>query len=98
MATNFVFCTKCAQQNPATNEICSNCENILTRKPPPPPPAYQPLQHTDPSSIVLHERENKIKASTVILVILGIVLPAWIITLPLCWYFAYRSYKQPWSF
>ena len=97
MSAQFVFCTRCAQQNPAMNEFCvkPNCGNKW-----PSLAKQSPIQTTyaDASLATADPRENKLKASTVILIILGIVLPAWIITLPLCWYFAYVSYKKPWSF
>lgn len=35
------------------------------------------------------------KFSTVVLLLLGLILPLWPITLPLFWFLAYRSYKKP---
>lgn len=34
------------------------------------------------------------KFSTVVFIILGVIIPFWIVTLPLFWFLAYRSYKQ----
>jgi len=36
---------------------------------------------------------DTVKVSTVVYIILGIVVPLWIISLPLFWYLAYKSYK-----
>jgi hypothetical protein len=38
---------------------------------------------------------GSVKASTVLLIIAGLVVPLWPVSLPLCWYLAYRSYKKP---
>ncbi len=32
--------------------------------------------------------------ATVVLLLLGVIVPLWPISLPLFWYFAYRSYKK----
>lgn len=37
---------------------------------------------------------NTFKFSTVVFIILGVIIPFWIITLPLFWFLAYRSYRQ----
>lgn len=95
MSTSFVFCTKCAQQNPSTNQVCLQCGNKLVVHHQQPNHPIQNYQQNLP--VVADDRENKVKFSTVLLLVLGIILPAWIITLPLCWYFAYVSYKKPWS-
>lgn len=34
------------------------------------------------------------KFGTVVFIILGVIIPFWIVTLPLFWFLAYRSYKQ----
>jgi len=39
-------------------------------------------------------KANTFKFSTIILLILGLITPLWPISLPLFWYFAYRSYKS----
>ncbi|MDR2212745.1 MAG: SHOCT domain-containing protein [Pseudomonadales bacterium] len=38
------------------------------------------------------EVANTFKPRTVVFIILGLIIPVWIITLPLFWYFAYKSY------
>lgn len=40
------------------------------------------------------EEKNTIKFSTVIWLILGLIIPFWPISLPLCWWAAHRSYKR----
>lgn len=40
------------------------------------------------------EQANTIKFSTIILIVLGIIIPLWPITLPICWWMAYKSYKK----
>lgn len=40
------------------------------------------------------EQKNTIKFSTILYLILGLIVPLWPISLPLFWYFAYRSYKS----
>ena len=37
---------------------------------------------------------NSFKLSTVMLIVIGIVLPLWPISLPFFWWLAYRSYKK----
>lgn len=38
--------------------------------------------------------EDSIKFSTVVFFVLGLIIPFWIITLPLCWFIAYRTFKS----
>src|SRR5262245_42038208 len=33
------------------------------------------------------------KFNTVVLIVVGLLIPLWPISLPICWYFAYQSYK-----
>jgi cell division septal protein FtsQ len=40
------------------------------------------------------EIQNTFKFRTVIFLILGLIIPLWLITLPLFWFFAYKSYKD----
>jgi len=35
------------------------------------------------------------KFGTFVWVILGLMIPLWPISLPICWFLAYRSYKKP---
>jgi hypothetical protein len=35
------------------------------------------------------------KFSTFLLIVLGLIIPLWPISLPLFWFLAYRSYKKP---
>ncbi len=100
MTTEFVFCTKCAEKNPATNDVCMNpsCGNPLPKRKIIPTPNQTIDINENAELILLKERENKIKASTVIFILLGLITPLWLITLPLFWYLAYQSYKKPWSF
>jgi len=37
---------------------------------------------------------NTVKASTIILILLGLIVPLWPLSLPLFWWFSYRSYKK----
>ncbi len=37
---------------------------------------------------------NSFKFSTVLWMIAGLLIPFWPISLPLCWFFAYRSYRS----
>ena len=39
-------------------------------------------------------KAHKFKFSTIIYIILGMVVPFWLITLPLFWYLAYRTYES----
>ncbi|MBK9990655.1 MAG: hypothetical protein IPP19_07990 [Verrucomicrobia bacterium] len=41
-----------------------------------------------------NEKANTVKFSTLMLLILGLFIPLWPISLPVCWYFAYKSYKR----
>jgi hypothetical protein len=36
-----------------------------------------------------------VKLATVIWILVGILIPLWPVSLPVCWYRAYRSYKRP---
>lgn len=40
------------------------------------------------------EESNTVKISTIFWIVLGLIVPLWPVSLPLCWYFAYRSYKR----
>jgi len=40
------------------------------------------------------EQANTMKFSTIILIVLGLIIPLWPITLPICWWMAYKSYKR----
>lgn len=40
------------------------------------------------------EQADTVKFSTIILIVLGIIIPLWPITLPVCWWMAYKSYKK----
>ena len=35
------------------------------------------------------------KFSTFLWIVAGLVIPLWLVSLPLCWYMAYKSYQQP---
>lgn len=48
----------------------------------------------DVSEPILYGNENTFKFSTIIYIILGLIVPLWIVTLPLFWWFAYQSYKD----
>jgi len=37
---------------------------------------------------------NTFKFSTLLWFVLGVVIPLWPVTLPLCWFLAYRSYRN----
>ncbi len=39
-------------------------------------------------------RPNEVKFVTVILIVLGLIVPFWPISLPGFWYLAYRSYRS----
>ncbi|WP_417499799.1 SHOCT domain-containing protein [Methylophaga sp.] len=43
---------------------------------------------------VLTTYENSVKVSTVVYFILGLIVPFWLITLPLFWFLAYQSFKS----
>jgi hypothetical protein len=38
---------------------------------------------------------DTIKLSTVVLFVLGLITPLWLVTLPLFWFFAYKTFKSP---
>ena len=40
------------------------------------------------------EEENTMKFSTVAWFLLGLIIPFWPVSLPVCWWLAYRSYTR----
>lgn len=48
----------------------------------------------DSSETVVTGNEDTIKISTVVFFVLGLIVPFWIVTLPLCWFMAYRTFKS----
>ncbi|MBR0868807.1 DUF4339 domain-containing protein [Bradyrhizobium tropiciagri] len=60
--------------------------------PPPPPPVPAQSQPSQQTTIV---EGGSFKFGTFVWVVLGLCIPMWPISLPICWFFAYRSYKKP---
>lgn len=58
----------------------------------PPGPNLRQGDHLVTQTVV---EGGSFKFSTFIFIILGLIVPLWPITLPLCWFLAYRSYKKP---
>jgi len=46
------------------------------------------------SELVITGNEDTIKISTVVFFVLGLIIPLWIITLPLFWFISYRTFKS----
>jgi len=46
------------------------------------------------SELVITGNEDTIKISTVVFFVLGLIIPFWIITLPLFWFISYRTFKS----
>jgi hypothetical protein len=61
--------------------------------PPPSPPAV-PVQARPMQQTTIIEG-GSFKFGTFVWVILGLMIPLWPISLPICWFLAYRSYKKP---
>lgn len=75
-------------------------------KSPPPPPVPSRAARASHAVVVAPEppRETvtrtvveggSFKFGTFLWIVLGLFVPLWPITLPLCWFMAYRSYKKP---
>jgi hypothetical protein len=64
---------------------------------PPPPPAPQPRVSSAPTTV--HQTTvvegGSFKFGTLVWIVIGLIVPLWPISLPVCWYLAYRSYKKP---
>jgi cell division septal protein FtsQ len=41
------------------------------------------------------DNSDTVKVMTVVFFVLGLIVPLWIITLPLFWFLAYKNYKSP---
>lgn len=46
------------------------------------------------SDVRAKSKANSFKFDTVVWLIAGLLIPFWPISLPFCWYMAYRSYKR----
>jgi len=46
------------------------------------------------SELVITGNEDTIKISTVVFFVLGLIIPLWIITLPLFWFISYKTFKS----
>lgn len=44
---------------------------------------------------IAEDNSETVKLLTVMFFVLGLIIPLWIITLPLFWFLAYRDYKSP---
>lgn len=40
------------------------------------------------------KRKNTISFGTIVWFVLGLIIPFWLISLPICWYFALRCYRS----
>lgn len=46
------------------------------------------------SGKIISGNEDTVKISTIVFFVLGLIIPLWVITLPICWFLAYRSFKS----
>lgn len=46
------------------------------------------------SEVVITGNEDTVKISTIVFFVLGLIIPIWIVTLPLCWFISYRTFKS----
>lgn len=60
--------------------------------PPPPPPIPVQPQVAKQTTVV---EGGSFKFGTFVWIVVGLIVPLWPISLPICWFFAYRSYKKP---
>lgn len=44
--------------------------------------------------IISNDNIDTIKISTLIYFFLGIIIPFWIVSIPICWFLAYKSFKS----
>ena len=63
--------------------------------PPSYPPSGYPGAGQPPGVPAPPSKANTVKLMTIVLVIAGLFVPLWPISLPLCWFLAYQSYKNP---
>ncbi len=57
---------------------------------------FSPIQQASDQGVTYTVVEGAaVKLSTIVWAVLGLIIPLWPISLPVCWYFAYRSYKTP---
>jgi uncharacterized membrane protein YvbJ len=87
------FCPACSRENHESNVLCNQCGANLPTSTPMSyslPPATRSNYYVAPYG----SRAYTIKPATVIFFILGIIVPFWLITLPLFWFLAYQSYKK----
>lgn len=92
-----LFCPKCGQSNLRSNNNCGQCGASLPQRAASDPVPLVPAYSAAPALAAEQTgRENKFKFSTGILIVVGILLPLWPITLPLCWVLAYFSYRKAW--
>jgi hypothetical protein len=67
--------------------------------PPPPPPARfgesRPVAPAMPTVTRTVVEGGSFKFGTFVWIVLALFIPLWPITLPICLFFAYRSYKKP---
>jgi uncharacterized protein DUF4339 len=55
-----------------------------------------PYGHAEQRAITYSFIEGKsVKFATIIWILAGLLIPLWPVSLPICWYLAYRSYKRP---
>jgi len=52
-------------------------------------------ENTTQENETTEDNRETIKLPTVIFFTLGLIVPLWIVTLPLFWFLAYRDYKSP---
>lgn len=86
-----VFCVQCGSENSLGHQTCLRCGEPLIQSPP-------VVWKKPETTIAIPSRANTVKFSTCILFILGLILPAWPITLPICWIVAYLTYRSELSF
>jgi hypothetical protein len=92
-----LFCPKCGHSNERSDSNCTQCGAALPKRAASDPTPLTPAYPAAPALVAEQTgRENKFKLSTGILIVVGVILPLWPITLPLCWVLAYFSYKKAW--
>lgn len=96
MNPNITFCPKCGFENNRMNAVCQTCGTSLPKSAPfMPNPGISPMPPAHMTTTT--SNENKFKILTGVFLVAGLVVPLWIITLPLFWFLAYLSYKKDWT-
>jgi hypothetical protein len=86
-ATDYVWNETLGDWKPAS--MVFQFSSLVT---PPPPPI--PVSQTTTSQITVVEG-GSFKFGTFGWIVLSLIIPLWPISLPICWFCAYRSYKKP---